>query len=74
MTETALHKKFTDAMLNQTTYREASIKGVVTKQACFLKFCIIYWKKSVLESFFDKIAVLQPSNFIKERLQTGAFL
>ena len=35
--------------------------------------CIIHRKTPVLESLFDKVAVLQPINFIKKRLQHRCF-
>ena len=50
--------------------------GIIQKQPpkCFVKkFSNIRRKTSVLESLFNKAAVLQTSNFIKKRLQHRCF-
>ena len=45
---------------------EAATRGVLQKKA-------IYRKGTVLESLFNKVAGLQPCNFIKKRLQHMCF-
>ena len=44
------------------------------KKKKFLKFCKVHRKKSVLQSRFNKVAILGTCNFIKEVSGTGAFL
>ena len=41
---------------------------------CFWIIHKIHWKKPVLESLFNKAAVLRACNFIKEDSNIGAFL
>ena len=40
---------------------------------CFYKFCKFYRKTSVLESLFNKAAVLKVCNSVKSRLQHRCF-
>ena len=44
------------------------------QNSCSWKIHEIHRKKPVLESHFNKVAVLRSCNFIKEESDTGAFL
>ena len=55
--ETTLHKKFTGAVLVQITYRR-SHRRCSLKNMFFSEFRIIHRKTPVLESLFEKVAVL----------------
>ena len=46
---------------------------VLRKKMCSWEFHIIHRKKPVLESLFNIVTGLQPSHFIKERLQHRCF-
>ena len=45
----------------------------VLQNHCSQKFCKIHWKTSMLESFFNKVAVFKTWNFIKKTIQQRYF-
>ena len=58
----------------RTGVSEPAVQRSSTQNRCFWIIHIIHSKKSVLESLFNKFAVLRSCNFIKEDFNTGAFL
>ena len=62
--------------VRQSEYNALNVRSSHScfENRCFLKFRNILRKTPVAESLFNKVAGLQPCNFIKYRLQHRCFL
>ena len=58
----------------RTGLLEPAVHRSSPQNRCFWIIHKIHWKKPVLESLFNKAAVLRACNFIKEDSNIGAFL